>query len=396
MPARPEPTRGQVLTLLSVGHGVTHWFQGTMSVCLPLVTRDFGISYTEIGALRSFQRVALIFSVTVGGLATDLLKTRKGILLLSLLWPSLFFALQGFPTTFFSFGVLVFIQALLGGFLWHAPARAVIGETFPDRMGFALGIHAMGANLAAAIAPIAVGALLAWMSWRTAYKLQFFPGVLVAASLWFLLPPLGRKEEERKEQVSYAAAFRGDVLRNVPLMGITLVAALRSIGENLIPTFLPLYLAAELKLGTPAIGLYLACLALVGTVCAPLIGHASDRWGRKPTICAALLSGGLLIGAIPLFPSGLLLLPVVSFGGMSLFAVGPIIQASGLEHAPRHLWGVAQTFMDVGRSSLSLVFPLIAGAVADSYGLHYTFYLFGAINLLGAATMLAVPQPRQR
>lgn len=395
LPARPEPTRGQILTLLSVGHGVTHWFQGTMAVCLPLVTRDFGITYTEIGALRSFQRVALIFSVTIGGLATDLLKTRKGILLLSLLWPSLFFALQGFPATFFVFGVLVFMQALLGGFLWHAPARAVIGEAFPDRMGFALGIHAMGANLAASIAPIAVGALLAWVSWRTAYKLQFFPGVLVAAFLWLALPSLGRKEQQEETQkLSYGAAFRGDVLRNFPLIGVTLVAGLRSIGENLIPTFLPLYLSTEMKMGTATIGLYLACLAFVGMVFAPVIGHTSDRWGRKPTIVGSLLLGGVMIGAIPLFPSGILLLPVVSLGGMALFAVGPIIQASGMEHAPRHLWGVAQTFMDVGRSSLSLVFPLIAGTVADTYGLSYTFYLFGAINLLGAATMLAVPKPR--
>ena len=105
-----------------------------------------------------------------------------------------------------------------------------------------------------------------------------------------------------------------------------------------------------------------------------------------------MLTGGLLIGSIPLFPSGWMLLPVVSLGGMAIFAVGPIIQASGLEHAPREIWGAAQTFMDVGRSSLSLVFPLIVGAVADRYGLGYTFYLFGAINLLAAVTVLAIPR----
>jgi len=395
-PAQPEPTRGYLLALLSVGHGVTHWFPGTMSVCLPLIVRDFGISYIEIGALRSFQRMALMISVTIGGLATDLMKDRKGILLLSVLWPSFFFALQGFPTTFFMFGLLLCVQALLGGFLWHAPARAVIGEKFPDRMGFALGVHAMGANLAASIAPLAVGALLAWVSWRTAYKLQFFPGILVAVFLWWVLPKLGRRKADKEREASYSAAFRADILKNVPLMSVTLVAGLRSIGENLIPTFLPLYLATELGMGTAGISLYLACLALVGTVFAPVAGHASDRWGRKPTIALSLLCGGLLIGAIPLFPSGILLLPVVALGGMSLFAVGPIIQASGLEHAPRHLWGVAQTFMDVGRSTLSLVFPLIAGAVADAYGLRYTFYLFGAVNLGAAATMLAVPNPKER
>ena len=391
--ALPEPARGRILTLLAAGHGVTHWFQGILTVALPLITRDFGITYTQLGALRSVQRVSHIISITVGGLATDFLKDRKGILLLSLVWPSLFFSLQGFSTTFLIFGALLCTQALLGGFLWHAPARAVIGDRFPDRMGFALGIHAMGGNLAAAAGPAIVGAVLAWVTWRTVFAFQFLPGIATALFLWLLLPRLGHAPREGQSG-SYGRALRSDVLTNLPLIGVTVVAGLRSIGENLIPTFLPLYLSVEMKMGTAAIGVYLGCLALVGTVFAPIVGHMSDRWGRKSTIFVSLLTGGLLIGSIPLFPSGWLLLPVVSLGGMALFAVGPIIQASGLEHAPKEIWGAAQTFMDVGRSSLSLVFPLIVGAVADHYGLSYTFYLFGAVNLLAAVTVLAIPRAR--
>ena len=392
-PGPSEPPRGRTLALLAAGHGVTHWFYGIMSVCLPLVVRDFGVTYTEIGALRSVERVSHIISITVGGLATDLLKDRKGILLLSLLWPSLFFSAQGFATAFWFFGALLCLQGLLGGFLWHAPARAVVGEKFPDRMGFALGIHAMGGNLATSAAPLAIGLLLAWVSWRTAYKVQFLPGVAIALFLWLLLPRLGRAATRQPTQ-SYASALRRDVLTNLPLVGITVVAGLRSIGENLIPTFLPLYLSVEMKMGTATIGLYLSCLALVGTVCAPIVGHMSDRWGRKSTIFVSLITGGLLIGSIPLFTAGWLLLPVVALGGMALFAVGPIIQASGLEHAPQEIWGAAQTFMDVGRSSFSLVFPLITGAVADIYGLSYTFYLFAIVNFVAAATILIVPRAR--
>ena len=48
--------------------------------------------------------------------------------------------------------------------------------------------------------------------------------------------------------------------------------------------------------------------------------------------------------------------------------------------------------MDIARSFLSLVFPLVAGLIADIYGLSYTFYLFGAVNLLAALIILSVPQ----
>lgn len=51
--------------------------------------------------------------------------------------------------------------------------------------------------------------------------------------------------------------------------------------------------------------------------------------------------------------------------------------------------------MDIGRSTLSLIFPLVAGAVADLYGLSYTFYLFGGITLIAALVMLSVPQRTQ-
>ena len=190
--AAPEPTRGRILTLLAAGHGITHWFQGILTVSLPLITQDFGITYTQLGALRSVQRVSHMISITVGGLATDFLKDRKGILLLSVVWPSLFFSLQGFSTTFLIFGALLCIQALLGGFLWHAPARAVIGDEFPDRMGFALGVHAMGGNLAAAAGPAIMGVVLAWVTWRTVFTFQFLPGIVTAVFLWLLLPRLGR------------------------------------------------------------------------------------------------------------------------------------------------------------------------------------------------------------
>ncbi len=380
----------RLLWTLALGHGATHWHQGALSVCLPLILKDLGMSYTQMGLIRSLQRIVVMVSTVAGGLATDLLNRRKAILIFSVLWPAFFFSFQGYATTFLAFAAMVWLRTLFGGFLWHPPARAVIGETFPDRMGYGLGIHAMGGNLAQAIAPLAVGGLLLFISWRTAFKLHLIPGLLMALLLWWLLPPLGRPQEERKRGVSYLAGFRSEVLGNIPFLGISLVAALRSIGENVIPTFLPLYLSYEMQMSTATIGLYLSSLALVGTVSAPVVGNLSDRWGRKPVIFFCLFTGGLVITAIPWVQSSLLLFPLVSLAGVVLFSVGPVIQAAGLDIAPRDLWGSAQSFMDIARSSLSLIFPLLAGVVADIYGLGTTFYLFGAVNLIGALTVLSI------
>ena len=267
----------RLLWTLALGHGATHWHQGALSVCLPLILKDLGMSYTQMGLIRSLQRIVVMVSTVAGGLATDLLNRRKAILIFSVLWPSFFFAFQGYATTFLAFAAMVWLRTLFGGFLWHPPARAVIGENFPERMGYGLGIHAMGGNLAQAIAPLAVGGLLLFISWRTAFKLHLIPGLLMGLLLWWLLPPLGRPKEEMKRKTSYLAGFRSEVLGNFAFLGISLVAGLRSIGENVIPTFLPLYLSYEMQMSTATIGLYLSSLAIVGTISAPVVGNLSDR-----------------------------------------------------------------------------------------------------------------------
>lgn len=387
-------SRSRLLLVLASGHGISHWLQGTMSICLPAIIADLGISYTQVGVLRSFQRAAVLLSAVGGGIATDFLSHRKALLVFSVLWPTLFFFLQGFSTTVAVLAILIFVQNLCGGFLWHAPARAIIGEQFPDRMGFGLGVHTMGANVAQTIAPLIVGALLAWITWRTAFKLTLIPGLLMAVMLMQLLPRL--KRTANSMEGSYLSAFRTDVLANRGLLGVTVVAALRSVGESMIPVFLPLYLANQLHMGTGTIGVYLASLTLVGIVGAPAIGWLSDRWGRKSTIFVSLLLGGLFLSSIPFAGSNAIRLPLVGLAGLAVFAVGPIIQACALEHTPKALWGSAQSFMDIARALLSLAFPLIGGSIADTYGLAYTFYLMGTLNLLGAATILAVRAPGVR
>jgi MFS family permease len=289
------------------------------------------------------------------------------------------------------------VQNLCGGFLWHAPARATIGEKFPDRMGFSLGVHAMGGNIAQTVAPLAVGLLLGFASWRTAYKLTLIPGILTALFLWTMLPQLkqSRGKKGSPKALSYLQTFRVDFLRNTGFLGVTLVAALRSVGESMIPVFLPLYLSREIGMSTSTIGLYLASLTLVGTIGAPAMGYFSDRWGRKPTLFGCLLTGGILIALTPVTASNLLFLPLTALAGLALFAVGPIIQASALEHTSRKIWGSAQTFMDVGRSVFALIFPLFAGLIADHYGLRYVFYLVGASSVLGAVIILLVPSRKE-
>ncbi|MCI3953387.1 MAG: transporter, partial [Burkholderiales bacterium] len=39
--------------LISLGHGLTHWYTATFYLLLPLIGRELGLSYTEIGLIMT-------------------------------------------------------------------------------------------------------------------------------------------------------------------------------------------------------------------------------------------------------------------------------------------------------------------------------------------------------
>ena len=392
-PATPEPSRGRILTLLALGYGVTGWFDASMTPHrLWFIRQDLGIGSRALGLLFLVRAISQIIGGIAGGLATDLVRDRKSILLVSLLGLCLFSSLQGFSTTVLMFAVLLCMQGFFGGSLWQPAANAVIGDRFPDRMGFGLGIHAVASAPVAGLGSFAMAALLAWVTWRTAFAFQFLPGAGAVFVLWLLLPRLG--DTTRKPRAgSYGRALRSGVFANLPLIGVTVVAALQSGATSLIRVFLHVYLSAAMGMSVAGIRTFDTCRSLATMVCLPVVGLISDRWGRKSTIFVSLIANGLLVGSVSLYPSGWLLPPLVSLSAMALFPVGYVILASGLEHTPKEVWGGAQVFMNVAQSVLPVILPVTAGWAGDRYGLDFFFlYLSAAVYFVAAAAILMVPE----
>ena len=192
---------------------------GILAVSLPLITRDFGITYTQLGALRSVHHAYPTSSASPpAGLATDFLKDRKGILLFSLVWPSLFFSLQGFSTHVphirgRSFAPKPWREGSCGT-RRHEPSSAT-GSRTAWRIRPGHPCHG-GAISPPPPAPAIMGAVLAWVTdRRTVFTFQFLPRNSASRCfLWLLLPRLGRAPRDR-QGVSYGRALRSDVLTNL-------------------------------------------------------------------------------------------------------------------------------------------------------------------------------------
>jgi MFS transporter, FSR family, fosmidomycin resistance protein len=182
---KTDPT----LIALSVGHGVTHWNPSILYIILPYLSKDLGRTYSQVGVLMGWNYFTSFFINLPGGLIVDMVG-RTGFLL------GLAIALTGLPYFFLGFSpsygvarmVVTFVG--IGNNIWHPTALSFLAKRYPDRKGYAIALHAVGAHLGDALAPIAVGVALTFLTWRHVLFLNFlFIGAL--AFLGFFLFSLG-------------------------------------------------------------------------------------------------------------------------------------------------------------------------------------------------------------
>ena len=100
---------------------------------------------------------------------------------------------------------------------------------------------------------LVVGALLTWLTWREVVVLNVIPGLVMSLLiLAFLgtmrLGPRGKPGAAEPKGQSLADYFRGvpALFRNRSLVLLTASSAFRSMTQNALLTFLPVYLAYEM------------------------------------------------------------------------------------------------------------------------------------------------------
>src|SRR5690606_36888041 len=129
-----------------------------------------------------------------------------------------------------------------------------LGHRFPTRKGFFIGVHGMGGNIGDAMAPLMTGLLLStltWMTWRDIVVINIIPGLAMSVLILWLLG--GMLMVDGRKRADGGSASLGQALREVPrLLGnrtvilLSVSSAFRSMTQNGIVLFLPLYLAADL------------------------------------------------------------------------------------------------------------------------------------------------------
>lgn len=385
--------------LISLGHGLTHWYPATFYLLLPIIGKELGLSYTQIGFIMTVQHAVGAIANIPGGAVVDAMG-RKGLLMaISLFWIGFPYLLMAFTHSYWML-VTCMILIGIGNNLWHPAALSTLGQRFPNRKGLAMSLHGMGGNFGEALAPLLIGALLVTYSWRSVVIINLLPGLVMAVALLVLLGKMnldhGKDMKSAKGPWTlkgYCAQLR-TLFSDRALVLISLCAMFRTAAQSALLTFLPLYLTNNMGYTPAGVGVALFTLQACAFASAPLAGYASDRLGRKSVLTGGMFMTALVIAALATVGDSVWVIFLIALLGFFMYATRPVIQAWSLETAPASMAGTAVGILFGVQALGAAISPLAGGGIADAYGLRAAFYFLTSLIVIANVLVLFIPEKR--
>ena len=375
-------SRRALLTAFSIAHFAHHVTNSLFSALVPFIRETFAMNNTQIGFAVTAYTIASGFSNAPLGVLADRLGARRvivgGLFLIGL--TSIAIGLSG---SYFWLLVGLVVMGVASG-SYHAPASALIAETFPfARRGVALGAHTTAGHLAFFAAPLLAGALAVAGTWRLPY-VAFAIAPFACAFLLLRVAPPGARSTERHE---WLATF-GDIARVARSVGSLVTISI--FGQVLISSalaFLTLYLV-DARGVSPAVaaGLF-GVPQLAGLVAAPLSGVLSDRFGRPAVLLTSLVASAPAVWLLIALPIELVVIPLLLIGAcLSFRATATEVLIIDNTPATRRST-VLGTYYLVNQPVGGIAAPIF-GAIADAAGIGTAFsWLVIAFALLSVAAL---------
>ena len=383
--------------LMGAGHGATHWIIATVYVVLPFLAQDFGLTFAAAGSLITIFHAASLSANAGSGAIVDV----SGRYVVCAVWALVIgaaglslFVLAG------SFTALIVPIIIIGltNNLWHPAAIAFLSRRYPGQRGFALSIHTLGATMGDVLAPLCAGALLVVLSWQTTSLVMALPVLGVAALIRLRLRTADHEErasraatssqDGREPYLKSLSGLAGD--RNIVL--ICLMSGFRSMTQNGLLVFLPLYLVNVLKAGPVLLGIAMTGIQIGAVIAGPVAGILSDRIGRRPVVLTGLLGTAATVAALSQVTGMVPFIGLSLLLGFVMFSIRSVIHSWTMDLAPESMSGSAVSLLFASQSAFTMLVPIVGGLLADSYGLVSVFYALTATMLISTVFALALPK----
>ena len=161
----------KVIGLISVAHGLSHFYQLVIAVLFPLIKTDLGVSYAALGATTALFYVVSGLCQTAAGFMVDRYGARR-VLIGGLALCSAGVLLAGFAQ---HYAMLVAAAAVagVGNSVFHPADFAILNARVDQkRLGYAFSFHGFAGTMGWALAPVFSYGVSALYGWHTALMLS--------------------------------------------------------------------------------------------------------------------------------------------------------------------------------------------------------------------------------
>ena len=209
------------------------------------------------------------------------------------------------------------------------------------------------------------------------------------------LPQFETAVKSSDERTRYTEAWKSGIMRNRGFLLASGISASLTMARMGLFTFLPLFLAFELGLDSAAQGLYMGVMTFAGALLAPISGALADRFGLRRILSIAVLVASLVAIAIAFAQPGLLFLGTIALMGGALFSTRSLILVHVMSVTPEGMGGSSiGTIFSLNRF-FGILSPIIAGSIADNFGLRFVFYFVSVLLVVGLILTMNLQRRQQ-
>ena len=251
----------RVLATFALGHLANDWTVGAIWLVAPAMALAMGLGSEEVGLLITLYGIGAAIAYLPAGVLADRMSRRGGLLLATFWWVAIGHIAASVMPEYWTFTLLLCI-AVMGG--------------------------SIGAEV---LAPLGVGAVLAFADWRTALQVSALPPLIMGvAFIW-----IARRLKEVPVPQQGPVDLRGLLAPWMRGTGARLMATMVFYNMSVfaLASMMPLYLQTEVGLGPMMVAVIFAAALLAGSVLQPWFGRLSDDVGRLPVMLAGTLTGGI-------------------------------------------------------------------------------------------------------
>ena len=384
----------EVIGLVSVAHGTSHFYQLILAPLFPWLKVEFGLSYAELGFLMTMFFIVSTIMQAAAGFWVDHSGPLK-VLFFGVAMLAVSAVVLAFSNGYWTLLIGACLAGLGNGVFHPADYTLINRRVSPERVAHAYSMHGVSGALGWAVSPAVLVAVTTLYDWRTALLVASLIACVILIILFARRHILMGSEEQREIEASArrnTTVWSLDFLK-LPMVwmcwGFFFLSALALSGvQSFAPTAMQLLYDLPIALTTTAYSTYM--LASAGGM---FIGGFIAVRAQFPerVIAVGLVLGSAISVLIAMtLVSGSAMMTLFTVMGFCVGIAGPsrdlMIRSATPKEASGRVFGIVYSGLDSGLA----IGPLMFGLLMDWKMVPSVFIMIAVFLILALLTAYRV------